>query len=210
MMRGQLRDNQAVMMKSRLLLIILACLLQACVTKLPPQPVEFKQHQAQVTPLNQWQIKGKLGIKAPSESLSASIHWQQIKAHYVIQLHGPLGQKSLRIDGSPKRVTLKEKGKDPVSSSSAESLFKRTTGWNLPLKQLDFWVRGLPAPGKVQSIQFNSQGLVEKLQQKDWLIEYQKFQAVTYQGQTLYLPQKMIASHQNLRLTLLIRNWTFE
>ena len=198
------------MMKSRLLLIIIACLLQACVTRLPPQPVEFKQHQSQVTPVNQWQIKGKLGIKAPAESFSASIHWQQVKAHYVIQLHGPLGQKSLRIEGSPKLVTLKEKGKDPVSSSSAESLFKRTTGWNLPLKQLDYWVRGLPAPGKIKAIAFNPQGLVEKLEQKDWLIKYEKYQAITHQGQTLYLPQKLIASHQDLRLTLLIRDWTLD
>jgi outer membrane lipoprotein LolB len=198
------------MMKSRLLLVIIACLLQACVTRLPPQPVEFEQHQARVTPLNYWQIKGKLGIKAPSESLSASIHWQQMKAHYVIQLHGPLGQKSLRIEGGPKLVTLKEKGKEPVSSSSAESLFTRTTGWSLPLKQLDYWIRGLPAPGKVQSIAFNPQGLVKKLEQKDWLIEYEKYQTVTHQGHTLYLPQKLIATHQDLRLTLLIRDWTLD
>lgn len=198
------------MMKFRLLLVIIACVLQACATRLPPEPIEFKQHQSRIAPINDWQIKGKLGIKAPSESLSASIDWQQMSSHYLIQLHGPLGQKSLRIEGTPKLITLKEKGKEPVSSNSAESLFKRTTGWNLPLKQLDDWVKGLPASGKVQSIEFNPQGLVKKLEQKDWLIEYEKYQTVTHNGQTLYLPQKLIASHQDLRLTLLIRNWSFD
>lgn len=199
-------------MNVKLYLALLLCLfLQACATKTPPLSIEFKQHQTQLTAINHWQLSGKLGIKAPDESVSASINWQQADKNYSIQLHGPMGQKSLGIEGNPREVTLKEKGKPAVSARNAETLVKRTTGWNLPLQQLDYWIRGLPAPSvKIQSMQFNAQGLLQELHQKDWQIQYSSYKPVMHQTQTIYLPQKLIARHKDLRLTLVIRNWIID
>jgi outer membrane lipoprotein LolB len=173
-------------------------------------PVELREHQQQLTAIKDWQFSGKLGIKAPGESASASIQWQQTGTDYSIQLHGPLGQKSLNIEGNSKKVTLKEKGKTPVTARNAEALLKRTTGWNLPLQQLDYWIRGLPSPSStIQSLQLNEQGLIKHLQQKDWKIDYSNYKSFDDQ-QSLYLPQKLIAHHQELRLTLIIRTWKIQ
>lgn len=194
-----------------LLFTLFFCLLiQACVTRTPPLPVELREHQQQLTAIKDWQFSGKLGIKAPGESASASIQWQQADANYSIQLHGPLGQKSLTIEGNSNSVTLKEKGKAPLTARNAETLLKRTTGWNLPLQQLDYWIRGLPAPSsKIQSLQLNERGLIKHLQQKDWQIDYANYKSFGDQ-QSLYLPQKLVAHHQDLRLTLIIRTWKIQ
>lgn len=198
-------------MNLQLRLALFLCLfLQACATR-TPLPVELHQHQQELTLISHWQFSGKLGIKAPDESASASIHWQQTDKNYRIQLHGPLGQKSLSIEGNLKEVTLKEKGKPAISARNAESLLKRTTGWSLPLQQLDYWIRGLPAPStKIQLIELNAQGLIHNLRQKDWQIEYSGYKPITYQARTIYLPQKLVARHKDLRLTLVIRNWIID
>lgn len=194
-------------MKSLFPLLILIGLLQACVTSPPLTPIEFKQHQALIDPINNWEIQGKLGIKAPSESLTASINWKQATPDYVIQLRGPLGQKSLRIEGNNKQISLRENDKPAITSQSAKELFKQTTGWELPLDELNYWVRGLAAPGKINSIQFNEQGLIKNLAQHNWQIEYQQYQLIEPESPGIFLPKKMIVQYKELRLTLIIRNW---
>lgn len=191
------------------LIALLSLFLSACVNKLPLKSVEFKAHQAALMPITQWKMTGKLGIKTPTESGSANIQWQQESAAYQIQLHGPLGQKSIVIIGDLQEVTLKEKGKPIIKARSPEALIKKSTGWNLPLTQLNYWVRGLPAPKtKIKQITPNATGLIAQLEQSGWVIDYLSYHQIQYQNQLIYLPKKIVATHGDIRLTLVIREWT--
>jgi outer membrane lipoprotein LolB len=196
-------------MKIHFVLILFTSLLfSACAHKPPLKSVEFKAHQTALTPINEWKMTGKLGIKTSAESGSASIHWQQNRAHYDIQLHGPLGQKSIAIVGDSHQVSLKEKGKPAMTARSPEALIKKTTGWNLPLTQLNYWVRGLPAPkSKIKQITPNAFGLIAQLEQSGWVIDYQSYHQIQHQNQLIYLPKKIVASYKDIRLTLVIREW---
>lgn len=189
-------------------LALLLLLLSACAHKTSLTSAEFNAHQTALTPLNYWTFSGKLGIKSPAESGSASIRWQQAQAAYEIHLHGPLGQKSLSISGDAQQVSLKEKGKPTVHSHSAEALIQKTTGWNLPVTQLTYWIRGLPAPkAKIKQITPNPTGLMAQLKQSGWVIDYQSYHQIQHHNQEIYLPKKIVASRQDIRLTLVIREW---
>ncbi len=191
-------------------ILFISSLFTACVHKPPLKSVEFKAHQAALTPINQWKMIGKLGIKTSAEGGSASIHWQQNKTAYDIQLHGPLGQKSIAIVGDSNQVSLKEKGKPATKAQSPEALIKKTIGWNLPLTQLDYWMRGLPAPNrKIKHIRANSLGLMAQLEQSGWVIDYLSYHQIQHQNQLIYVPKKIVAQHQDIRLTLVIREWIF-
>lgn len=196
-------------MTYRILAIALLSLLSACAHKIPTS-IEYKTHQESLTILDHWQLNGKLGIKAPEESGSANIKWQQQADTYDIQLTGPLGQKSIHIEGNKHQVTLTEKGKAAIKANSAEDLIRENTGWKLPLTQLTYWVRGLAAPDiKIKSLKENDRGLIGTLEQSGWTIQYLSYHQVNHQNQMLYLPQKVIAHYQDFRLTLIVRKWTF-
>ena len=169
------------------------------------------EHQRQLATLNHWQLSGKLGIRAPSDSGSASLQWQQEGRRYRIDLSGPLGQKRMLINGRPGRVTLEQAGQKTRSATSAEALIAQVANWNLPVTQLSYWVRGLPSPSTpIDELLKNDQGLITQLQQGGWQINYYGYSEYIFNGQSLPLPQKIIAQYADLRLTLIARSWQLE
>lgn len=193
------------------ILIFLLTLLSACAHRSTLKSVEFKTHQKTISPLNHWKLNGKLGIKTNEDSGSVNIKWMQEAASYDIQLTGPLGQRSIHIEGDNQQVSLKEKGKPEVRAHSAEELIREVTGWKLPLVQLNYWIRGLPAPDtKIKNIKDNGMGLIGTLEQSGWLIEYASYHHMNYKNQLIYLPQKVTARFNDFRLTLIVREWTLK
>jgi outer membrane lipoprotein LolB len=196
-------------MKIRFLFLISCALfLSACANKPHPRSIALSNHEANLASINQWQLSGKLGIKTPEESGSLSLRWHQQSDSYEISLTSPLGQKSFLISGDLSQVTFKEKGKPSITGRSPEALLKKTTGWNLPLTELNYWIRGLPAPkGNVKQITPNAIGLIEQLEQSDWVIDYPFYHSIQNQDQLIYLPKKIVIQHKDFRLTLVIREW---
>ena len=54
-------------------------------------PAQWRAHKQQITQLDGWQINGKIGIRAPQDSGSATLFWLQRQDYYDIRLSGPLG-----------------------------------------------------------------------------------------------------------------------
>lgn len=193
----------------RATLLLFALLTAACAhrTGLTP-PDNVLEHQRQVQAITTWQINGKLGIRTADESGSASLKWTQENANYQINLSGPLGQKRMLITGAPGKVRLEQSGEPAQEAKSPEALIKKQLGWTLPVTQLAYWVRGVPAPkGRISHLEQNSAGLIARLQQGDWLITYDNYSDQTFNGKTLALPGKITAEYLDVRLILAIRQW---
>lgn len=187
-----------------MVIAFVGCAHQARIT--PPPNV--LAHQQTLQAIDQWQVNGKLGIRTANDSGSASLKWSQTQKHYQINLSGPLGQKRMLITGKPGKVTLEEAGQKPLTAKSAEALIKKTAGWTLPVTQLAYWVRGVPAPRvKITRLQTNNLGLIEQLEQGGWLISYSNYRTWNVAGQQLAMPQKIIAQYRDVRLILAIRDW---
>jgi outer membrane lipoprotein LolB len=192
---------------SILLLLILAT--TACVHRpgLTP-PENLREHEKQLQAINAWQINGKLGIRTADDSGSASIKWTQEALDYQLNLSGPLGQKRMIITGQPGKVLMEQTGEPAREARSPEALIKKQLGWTLPVTQLAYWVRGLPAPkGRIARLEQNSDGLIASLQQGNWLILYTHYSNQTFNDKTLALPGKIVAEYRDVRLTLVIRQW---
>jgi outer membrane lipoprotein LolB len=200
----------------KLSFVLFALLLSACVhkTSITP-PANLITHQQQLDTINKWQLRGKLGVKSlknsNGESGSASIRWENTNDNYTINLSGPLGQKNLRITGQPNKVLLEQTGEVAMEAISAETLLQKTTGWQLPVSQLSYWIRGLPAPKiRIAHLQQNELGLIAELKQHDWLIRYTDYQDQMMNNIKLPMPKKIIAEHKDIRLTLVIHDWQLE
>lgn len=189
------------------LLVLAGCAHQARITP----PASLQAHEAQLRSLEQWQIQGKLGIRAPHDSGSASLNWKHTPEAYQIFLSAPLGQKHVEIIGSPNLVELHQSGQAPMSARDAESLIKKAMGWSLPVSQLNYWVRGIPAPkAAITHLQLTAEGLIGELAQSGWQLSFSNYTNQSFRDQTLVLPGKIVAEYKDLRLTLVIRRWQLD
>ena len=190
-------------------LMLLALLLASgCAHRSLTPPQDVLEHQRQLQAIGDWQLAGKLGIRTADDSGSASVKWQQQPNTYQINLSGPLGQKSMIITGSPDKVRLEQTGEPPQEAKTAEALIKKTAGWTLPVTQLAYWVRGVPAPKlRITHLHQNDNGLIEQLNQGGWAISYSNYRDQIFNGTNMPLPGKIIAEYQDVRLTLVIRTW---
>lgn len=197
------------MMLRHLLLILSLLLMSGCAhrsTLTPPQNV--LEHQRQLQAIETWELSGKLGIRTADESGSASTKWLQQGSNYQINLSGPLGQKSMIITGTPDKVRLEQTGQPVEEAKTAEALIKKTAGWTLPVAQLAYWVRGVPAPKlRITQLQQNDSGLIDHLIQGEWSIHYSNYRDHPFNGATIPLPGKITAEYRDVRLILVIRTW---
>lgn len=195
-------------------LICIGLLLSGCAHKLPKAPLiseDWPKHQTQVDALGKWQAIGKLGVKVPNDGGSMNLRWQQQPGEFTIDFTGPFGQNLLGIAGHQDQVTLSEPGKAPITAKTAEELIRRNTGWTIPVAQLAYWVRGLPAPtAKVTSFTPNAQGLIGELEQLGWKVTYSEYLSVNTSMGTLAMPGRITAEFKDIKLTLVTREWQME
>lgn len=163
----------------------------------------WPQHRADISGIKAWTLRGKLGIKSPGNNHSASLYWQQNLEHYQIQLSGPLGQGKIRLQGTAKQLRLERSKQAAIETTEPEALLIRELGWLLPVKQIHFWVKGLPAPGiKIEQLEL-TEGALTQLQQAGWTLQYSRYQ----HSNTHLLPGKIIMSKDQIRLTLIAKQW---
>ncbi len=167
------------------------------------QADSWQAHKQQITPLDAWQINGKLGIRSERESGSAVLFWLQRQDYFDIRLSGPLGQGSTRLTGRQGAVSLEVANRGTFKASSAEELMQQQLGWSLPVENLLWWVRGLPAPHSKSKLQLDSNSLLAKLEQDQWQIDYLSYR--TENG--LQLPERIKLSGAGLNITLVIKEW---
>lgn len=178
----------------------------------PQQPVEpltkisWEQRQQQLLPLTRWQVLGKINIRTAQESNTASLNWSQYDDRYRIYMAGPLGQGAVNISGSEQQgVVLDISGEERRQAATPEQLLNQQLGWSIPVSQMPYWIRGLPAPDRMHAMTLDPFNRLQRLQQNGWTIDY-----LSYQQQQQHLPRK-IQLHRNgeMKLTLILKQWQF-
>lgn len=194
-----------------LILISGLLVLSGCAHQGGPLPDQnWQERYDELADIQHWQLTGKLGIRIPGDNGSARMNWQQRFQEYDIDLSGPMGSNRFSIKGRDGEVTLLQAGFEPQVASSAEELILANTGWTIPVAQLAWWVRALPAPDEpVSRLQRDEQRQLVELEQAGWIIQYSNYRAVTRPDQNgaVALPGRVIASWGDIRLTLVIRDW---
>lgn len=184
-----------------LLLLLAGC---AATPELPPvaDPSQaWADHQRRLAGVAAWQLGGRIAIRTEDEGWQAGIDWRQQEQAYLIQLTGPLGQGSLRLEGDGRLVTLSS-GEDTLVDEDAEALLYRQMGWRVPLAALRYWALGLPAPGAAEQ-ELNPQGMLARLHQAGWTIEFRDY---VHRGE-LTLPGRLFISNHRAQVRLVVDRW---
>lgn len=166
-------------------------------------PQDWAMHKERVSEIDGWQISGKIGIRAPQESGSGTLFWLQRQEYFDIRLSGPLGRGATRLTGRPDAVALEVAGQGRFEADSPEALVQSQLGWQLPVSNLLWWVRGLPAPDSRSRLSLDGQSRLAMLQQDGWDVEYLGYN----EENGFALPARIKLSGRDLQITLVIKDW---
>ena len=165
-----------------------------------------QQHLASLSRIQQFELKGRLGVQADGKGYSASLLWQHNADQDDIRIYSPLGGQLARIQKNVDGIRF-EDAKGLVSvGKDAESLTQAMLGWRLPLGGLADWALGRPANSAMASLTWDEAGHTLTLNEADWAIAYQQYQA----SQTAFLPHKLSLKNERLQLKIIVEKWTLK
>jgi outer membrane lipoprotein LolB len=191
-------------------LLSVSLLLSGCSTLHPVtyQDASWKTREAQLSQLKNFTAQGVISIHQGKQAEKASFYLEQKGQAYQLSLYGPLGMGRHTIKGDPKGVTLRNASGKVFTATSPEILLKKQTGWNLPLSNLQYWIRGLPSSHKHlrREAIFDRYHHLEQLKQQGWKISYERY--IPVMGYEL--PSKIRFEQQDLQVVIVIKEWVVD
>ena len=186
------------------------CLITACTP--PQQPSEelptnkvipLEKRKAETATISSWEIQGAMAAKSKAKGWSATMNWVQHGPNsYQLRLMGPLGSGAVVINKKGNTITFQDGAKKSTSTNADELLLKQT-GIQLPVNNLYYWVRGLPAPGGVQSEQHDKYNHLTQLKQSGYTIDFTKYTSV----KGIDLPSMIRMEGNGVMVKVVIKNW---
>jgi len=187
---------------------ILAAITLAACSSTPridaPVNAEWEQRRQVLEQISHWEFIGSLNVRDANDAHSSRIRWQQHNEIYQINLWGTFNVGATQIDGRPGEVQIAQQGEDPVFTESPEALLYQELGYELPVTELNYWIKGIPAPGPSSELEFGENTQLRAFRQVGWQVN---FMAYTNFG-TETLPTRIRIEKAPLRLDLTRLRWT--
>ena len=164
----------------------------------------FEERRAALEQVETWRATGRAGITTPRERVSLSLDWREAPEGYRIDLRGPMGSGSVRLEEGPESVTLRHADGRTDRAADAGELLRRFAGLDLPVEVLRWWLRGLPAPGpEPEVLELDSAGRITLLEQAGWRVEYDGWQS----DATTALPASLTLEGGDIAVRAVISEW---
>lgn len=193
---------------SRPVTLVLLLLLASCRSAAPPliDSGSWEQRQLLLSSLENWQLQGRVNARYYDESHTPRIRWQQAADTYTIRLWGALNAGATRIDGVPGHVRL-EQGGEIREAERPEDLILEHLGYELPVSELNYWIRGLPDPSSAHELNLGDLNEVLSLHQAGWSINFEDYRMFGVYS----LPRRIEMQRDEEAISLLFigLNWTF-
>jgi outer membrane lipoprotein LolB len=174
--------------------------------EVPGEAAGWPELEAQLQRLDDWRASGKISLRNAQRSESVNMTWTQQSNNTRMQLSGPLGFSATTISSDGSYLEINQGTDTRHFDISSPEAIVRETGWNLPLKALHYWLKGLPAPQHDIEEADTSKGYLSLLKQAGWVISYQGF---GHFGQ-YQLPTKIQLEGADTRIRVIIRDWQAE
>lgn len=160
-----------------------------------------------VDAISKWETSGRVGIRTKNDAVSGNFNWQKDPKTFALNIVGPFGQGATNLSQTTDgKVTLSYEDKVTTGNDPA-TLLQQELGWEFPVTQVTYWIRGLVAPTSTANVTRDPETqLPEKIEQDGWIITYSNFEKID----GLALPQKMQVSNPPFRVNLIINQWTIQ
>lgn len=153
--------------------------------------------------IHRWNARGKISVTIDGERKNANFSWLNKGKDYDIRLHGPFGTGAANLKKRGDTVAYSD-GKHNHLANSAEALLEEATGWILPISELNWWIKALPSPASdILDSRRSPDGQLSYLRQQGWQLNFKDYQQISGHA----LPGKIIATRDDLKLVLAIKQW---
>ncbi|HKQ31143.1 MAG TPA: lipoprotein insertase outer membrane protein LolB, partial [Burkholderiales bacterium] len=164
----------------------------AAVPERPPlaDPVSaWKARQVALVKIDVWGLRGRVALRSGETGGQASLQWKREGDTHRIEISGPIGGSRLRLTQDRSGAELHDAEGRTDRDVSLQRLLQRRTGWDLPFKDLNYWVRGLQALGPVERSEIDPWGRLTLVEQDGWEVRFSEY---SQQGQ-FELPSRIVA-----------------
>lgn len=190
-----------------------AALLAGCVsqpTRAPAVPVDRVQAEAQDArrgEVREWALSGRIAVSNGKQGGSGRIDWKNGRDGYVISLGAPVTRQSWRLTGDAESARLEGVQGGPRESGDVEEMLRETTGWDIPVRAMADWVRGIGAAGPEfgpARVVYGEGNRPVRLEQAGWVIDYEQWQPI---GEPA-MPSRLVATRGSAKVRLIVDEWT--
>lgn len=168
----------------------------------PPDAWALRAERLQA--VRHWVLRGKISVQSEEDVWHGTIYWKQRDDGYDVRVLGPLGQGAIRITADGAGVKLELARGEVYTASDPDALLLAATGLRIPLSGLTYWVRGLPQPGSLGHVRWDSDGRLASLEQSGWQVEFLAYTRTS----DLDLPAKVALQHPQVSVRLVVQQWT--
>ena len=156
--------------------------------------------------LQQWAASGRIGVVGRDNGGSGSFDWQQRGDRAEVQIRGPVGIGSVRLqvagDAANPSMTLETGNGNVLESQAAWDELEARLGASLPAGSLRFWMLGIAAPGEHRWSEAGAGG-EKTLEQDGWRIDYQRYSDVP----GAHMPMRINATSGETRVRIVVDRW---
>ena len=163
-----------------------------------------QQRYEQLKKVVAWRNSGAFSVKVDNKLNSANFIWEQSSHYnYRINISSALNIKSFTMIGNYHSVTLWTTETKEYSARKPEQVMQKELGWSIPVSNLYFWIRDIPAPGVSQDRQYDKYGHLRYFRQNGWQIRYTSY--VTKNG--VDYPVFVELFRPNIYIRIVIKHW---
>ncbi|MCE3238416.1 MAG: lolB [Gammaproteobacteria bacterium] len=193
-------------LKLYFLLLIIAWL-SGCATA-PPEHYQTMRWQERIKKLSHfqnWNMNAVVAVRTypGNEGGSANMQWHQQNKDYTILLFGSLGLDLIKLSNQQGHILLETANGKKITAPTVEQLLAQQTGWQLPVSNLYYWIRGLPVPYQPAHQQFDQYFHLTQLNQQGWMVTFLRYTTVNH----IDLPTKILLENSRIKVKINISQW---
>jgi len=165
--------------------------------------VAYKNHAEKIGSISAWGLVGRISLDDGDEGGSGRLQWVVKADQSTINFHGAMGRGAWQLKTGPQGAVLTLADGNEYFASAVDALIQEQIGWPVPVDALQWWVRGLAAPGPVDEQQLDSGGLLTNLEQFGWQIEFNRYAS----DASVPMPTRLDVRQKNYRIKLAVSRW---
>ena len=168
----------------------------------------WKKRQSYLAGKSSWNLQSKISLRVKDENLIFGLNWQQKPAnYYVMQVSNPLtGALVAKLTRDASGVALLSDNGRTYRDADEERLLQTQSGLKLPVKGMQYWVRGITSPQyKVDQLILDNAGRPQTIYQAGWKVSYSNYSNNGFNA----APQKIFLtrSKDQVYLKVIAKQW---
>ena len=136
-----------------LVLVLNACTGIAVKESGPVAEQAYQSHAEVLAGIPSWSLVGRISLDDGDRGGSGKLQWHVESENSELDFHGAMGRGAWHLQIGPEGAVLREANGDQQTAPGVNALIQDRIGWSIPVDALQWWVRGLTAPGPIEDLE---------------------------------------------------------